>query len=327
MFTRIQLFTDWFVYWILNFDSMNHRWQALNFFIYDGIKIFLLLVVIIHIMTLINRYLPVEKIKNFLTRRKRYGLDHLLASFFGTITPFCSCSSIPLFVGFLSGGIPLGVTLSFLITSPLVNEVAIALFLWLFGIKITLYYIWAWIILWTFGWWFLWKMHLENEVADFVIMAQKSENMDVIKINKIKLNSWTILKHVSIESFVLIKKIMPYVLAWIAIWWVIHGFIPTWFFEQYLSSQTRYGVPLAVILWVPMYSNASGVIPVVQSLIAKWVPLGTGLTFMLAVVWLSLPEFLILKKVMKNKLLFSFFGFVALCMILIWFIFNWIIQL
>lgn len=321
MFDRIQNFADWLVYIIIHFSPDNHRGQALNFFVYDTMKIFLLLVVIIHIMTLINKYLPVERIRDFLTKRKRYGLDHLLASFFGTITPFCSCSSIPLFVGFLKAGIPLGVTFSFLITSPLVNEVALALFLGIFGIKITAIYMISGVVLWTLGGFILGKFWLERYVADFVKKA--IDQSSVGSATKISIPPLSVMwKSIVQESRSLIKKIMPYVMGWIAIGWIIHGFVPTSFFEAYLTKGSWYGVPLAVILWVPMYTNASGVIPVVQSLIAKGVPLGTGLAFMMAVVGLSLPEFLILKKVMKMKLLLIYFGFITLCMIGLGYFFN-----
>lgn len=318
MFIFLENFSNWFTYNILWLSSLSHWGQALNFFVYDSLKIFLLLIVIIHIMTLINIYLPVEKIRSFLNSRKWFWLDHFFASIFGAITPFCSCSSIPLFVGFLKWGIPLGTTLSFLITSPLVNEVAIALFLWIFGIKITLYYIAAGVLLGTFGGLILWKLKLEKHVAEFIWNWNKTSSQNTTTDIKFKY----IIKSVVRDSWKLIKKIMPYVLIWIALGGIIHWFIPTDFFEQYLWKGDRYGVPLAVILWIPMYTNASGIIPIVQSLIAKWIPLWTGLAFMMAVVGLSLPEFLILKKVMKPRLLLSFFGFIALCMIGIGYLFN-----
>ena len=318
MFIFLENFSNWFTYNILWLSSFSHWGQALNFFVYDSLKIFLLLVVIIHIMTLINVYLPMEKIRSFLNSRRWFWLDHFFASIFGAITPFCSCSSIPLFVGFLKWGIPLGTTLSFLITSPLVNEIAIALFLGIFWLKITLYYIGAGVLLGTFGGLILWKLWLEKYVADFIWNWNKTTT----KINEKKQQFKSTIKQVHKDSWKLIKKIIPYVLIWIALWWVIHWFVPTNFFEHYLWEGDRYGVPLAVILWIPMYTNASGIIPIVQSLIAKWIPLWTGLAFMMAVVWLSLPEFLILKKVMKPKLLLSFIGFIALCMIGIGYLFN-----
>lgn len=322
MFMLLENLINWFTYSLLNLEVSNHRAQALNFFIYDSIKIFFLLLLITFLMTLLNSYLPIEKIRNFLTKRKRYWLDHLLASFFGAITPFCSCSSIPLFVGFIKWWIPLGVTFSFLITSPLVNEVAIAMFLGIFWIKVTVIYMVSWIVLWILWWWILGKMWLEKYLADF-IQVQRSNGSSYVE--KVIIILKQRLKDVSKEARSITKKVMPYVLIWVAIGGAIHGFVPTSFFEKYITASNPLGVPLAVILWIPMYANAMGVIPIVQALIAKWVPLWTWLAFMMAVVWLSLPEFLILKKVMKIRLLLIFFLITGLCMILLGYFFNWVL--
>lgn len=319
MFTQLENIINRFVYSALNLDAHSHRAEALNFFIYDSIKIILLLILITNIMTLLNSYLPIEKIRSFLTKRKRYWLDHLFASLFWAITPFCTCSSIPLFVGFIKWGIPLWVTFSFLITSPLVNEVAVAMFLWIFWIKITAIYMWSWILLWIVWWWILWKLWLEKYLADFIQNQRWNINTE---INQIKIPFKSRLKGVVKEARNITKKIIPYVLLWVAVWWAIHGLVPTWFFENYITKSNPFAVPIAVILGIPMYANATSVIPIVQALIAKWIPLGTWLAFMMATVWLSLPEFLILKKIMKTKLLLIFFGTVWLFMILLGYFFN-----
>lgn len=303
-------------------DSTSHIAQALNFFVYDSLKIFILLLVIVHVMTLINHYLPIEKIRNFLVKNKLYGLEYVLSSFFWVITPFCSCSAIPMFVGFLKAGIPLGVTLTFLITSPMVNEVAIALLGGLFGFKIMAVYMATGILLGILGWWILGKLKLDNQVADFILTARKWVGQE---FSQKTIPFGQMIQQVSQDSFALIWKIMPYVLIWVAVWWVIHGFIPTWFFETYISKGNIFAVPLAVIVWVPMYTNSAGVIPVVQSLIVKGIPIGTALAFMMAVIGLSLQEFLILKKVMKMKLLLSYFGIIALFMIVAGYVFNLIL--
>lgn len=321
MFMRLEGSINWFTYSLLNLEATNHRAEALNFFIYDSIKILILLIFITFIMTLVNSYLPIEKIRDFLTKRKRYGLDHLLASLFGAITPFCSCSSIPLFVGFIKWWIPLWVTFSFLITSPLVNEVAVAMFLGIFWIKVTAIYMISWIVLWTLWWWILGKMWLEKYLADF-IQNQRSNGWAYVE--KVTIAFKERLKEVIKEARSITKKVMPYVLIWVAIGGAIHGFVPTGFFQHYITKSNPFAVPLAVILWIPMYANATSVIPIVQALIAKGIPLWTGLAFMMAVVGLSLPEFLILKKVMKMKLLLIFFWVTGLCMILLWYFFNWI---
>jgi len=245
MFGRLESIVNWFTYFLLNLEATSHRTQALNFFIYDSIKILILLIFITFIMTLVNSYLPIERIRNFLTKRKRYWLDHMLASFFWAITPFCSCSSIPLFVGFIKWGIPLWVTFSFLITSPLVNEVVVAMFLGIFWIKVTAIYMTSWIILWTLWWWILGKMWLEKCLADF-IQNQRSNRWAYVE--KVTIAFKERLKGVSKEARSITKKVMPYVLIGVAIGGAIHGFVPTGFFEHYITKSNPFAVPLAVVL-------------------------------------------------------------------------------
>ncbi len=318
IFYPIQIIADLLTYDLFSLQAETHLAWATNFFIYDTIKIIILLLVITQIMSFINVIFPVEKIRNFLAKNKLYWLEYFLASFFGAITPFCSCSSIPLFIWFLKWWIPLWITFAFLITSPLVNEVAIAMFLWIFWIKITFIYMLSWIILWMLGWFILWKMKLEKYVADFVWNIKVNET-EILEKKKNWKDIWT---ESSKDWIDITKKILPYVLLWVWIWALIHWFIPDWFFQKYISSENIFAVPIAVLTWIPMYSNAAWVLPIIDSLISKWVPLGTGLAFMMAVVWLSLPEFLILKKVMKIELLLIFFGLVWFFIILLWYFFN-----
>ncbi|PIR66906.1 MAG: permease [Parcubacteria group bacterium CG10_big_fil_rev_8_21_14_0_10_36_14] len=318
IFYPIQVLVDWLTYKIINLSPEAHLGTSVNFFIYDSIKILLLLLVINYFMAILRHYLPIEKLRDFLASRKWYGVDYLLASIFGTITPFCSCSSIPLFIGFIEAGIPLGVTLSFLITSPLVNQVAVVLFAGLFGWKIMILYVISAMLLGIFGGFILGKLKLEKYVADYVwqIKSQKTE----IKNQK---ETFTVLiKKFWQEGFDLTKKITPYVLLGIAVGAAIHGFIPAGFFEKYITADNLFAVPLATILAVPMYANAVGVIPIMQSLVEKGIPLGTAMAFMMAVVGLSLPEALILKRVMKIKLLVYFFGITTINIIIIGYLFN-----
>jgi len=318
IFLPIQKFADYLTYDLLALNNQSHLGTSINFFVYDSIKIILLLLVINYFMAIVRYYLPIEKIRNFLSSRKWYGLDYLLAAFFGTITPFCSCSSIPLFIGFLEAGIPLGVTFSFLIVSPLVNEVAVVLFVGLFGWKITLLYITSAVFLGVVGGFILNKLKLEKYVEDYVwkIKIQKNEiKYNKIATKKLLFNFWK-------EGFEMTKKIIPYVLVGIAVGAMIHGFVPTGFFEKYISKDNLLAVPIATLLAVPMYANAVGVIPIMQSLVEKGIPIGTAMAFMMAVVGLSLPEALILKKVMKLKLLFYFFGITGLNIIIIGYLFN-----
>jgi len=319
MFARLEYITNWFTYSVLPLEASSHFGQAINFFVYDSIKIILLLLVITNLMTLLNSYLPIEKIRDFLAKNKLFWWEYLFASLFGAVTPFCSCSSIPLFVGFLKAGIPLGVTFSFLITSPLVNEIAVAMFLGIFGIKITAIYMLSGIFLWIVGWWILWKMKLEKHLADFIQAKRANQSVELFQK---KISFVQRIKNVAKEARTITIKIIPYVLLWVGVGAVIHGFVPTWFFEAYVTKSNPFAVPIAVLVGIPMYANATSVIPIVQALIAKWVPLGTWLAFMMAVVGLSLPEFLILKKVMKMKLLLIFFWVVGLFIMLLWYFFN-----
>jgi len=318
IFYPIQLLADWLTYDIFGIVPKTLLAEAVNFFIYDSIKILLLLLVINYFMAILRHYLPIEKLRDFLASRKWYGADYLLASIFGTITPFCSCSSIPLFIGFLEAGIPLGVTLSFLITSPLVNQVAVVLFAGLFGWKVTIFYVISAILLGVVGGFILGKLKLEKYVADYVwqIKSQKTE------IKEQKETFTVLIKKFWQEGFDLTKNITLYVLLGIAVGAAIHGFIPAGFFEKYITAENLFAVPLATILAVPMYANAVGVIPIMQSLVEKGIPLGTAMAFMMAVVGLSLPEALILKKVMKLKLLLYFFGITTINIIIIGYLFN-----
>ncbi len=315
-----ELLADKIIYDWLALDGSIHWVRSLHFFIYDSVKIGVLVIFVISLMGVVNSYFPVDKVRSFLENKKLYGLEHLLASIFGAITPFCSCSSIPLFVGFLKGGIPLGVTLSFLITSPLVNEVAIVLFLGIFGIKITLIYAIAGILVGTVVGSVLSKFGLEIYLEDWVqeqlkIKLQQAGMEDSRNFRE----RIPEIKDDAIDTF---KRIFPYVLGGVAIGGIIHGFVPTGYFEQYMGKDFIWAVPISTILAIPMYSNASGVIPVIQSLVAKGIPIGTALAFMMAVVGLSLPEALLLKKVIKLKLIMIYFSSVGVSIILLGYIFN-----
>ncbi|SDR74823.1 hypothetical protein SAMN05216503_0730 [Polaribacter sp. KT25b] len=322
MFDWIQNIADWFVYDILNLTKGQHLAEALNFFIYDTTKILILLFVIIFFMGIVNSYFPIDKVKNYLSRNKLYGLEYLMASLFGVVTPFCSCSSVPLFIGFVRGGIPLGVTFAFLITSPLVNEVAIGLFVGLFGLQTTIIYVISGILLGTISGVILQKLKLERYLTPWVkeVLANAQKDQDTFIAEKQTLKQR--LPIIWDEVLKILKGIIPYVLIGIAIGGLMHGYIPEGFFEQYMDKDNLFAVPIATILAVPMYSNASGILPVVQVLVAKGIPLGTAIAFMMGVVGLSLPEAMLLKKVMTLKLIAIFFGVVTLCIIISGYLFN-----
>lgn len=318
----IQSFSDWLVYEIFGLDSATKIGQAVNFFFYDSIKILILLFLISAVMGIINAYFPVDRLRNFLQSHKLYGLDYLLASLFGAITPFCSCSSIPLFIGFVKGGIPLGVTFSFLITSPLVNEVAVAMFLGTFGVKVTVIYVLSGIVLGTIGGIVLGRFRLERFLSPWVIQIQQQSIAETQAWIADNTSFWKRLPDILKDSWGIVKGVLIYVLIGIAIGAGIHGFVPEGFFSDALGSGRWWTVPLAVVLAVPMYSNAAGIIPLIEAFVQKGVALGTAISFMMAVVGLSLPEATMLKKVMTWKLIGIFFGAVTLLIVLSGWIFN-----
>jgi uncharacterized membrane protein YraQ (UPF0718 family) len=324
MFDWLQNLSNWLIYSVFNIAQGTKLGDALNFFVYDTIKILILLFLITTVMGVVNSYFPVDKIRNYLSRNKLFGLEYLFASTFGAITPFCSCSSVPLFIGFVKGGIPLGVTFAFLITSPLVNEVAIAMFIGMFGLKATLIYVSSGILLGVIGGSILGKLKLEKYLSSWVqgvlANAEKEANLDEEKLTFSK-RLTTIFK----EALSIIKGVFWYIIIGIGIGAMMHGFIPTGFFEQYISKNNPFAVPIAVILGIPMYSNAAGVLPIIQVFVQKGIPIGTAIAFMMAVVGLSIPEATMLKKVMTWKLIAIFFGVVAICIIISGYVFNLIL--
>jgi uncharacterized membrane protein YraQ (UPF0718 family) len=321
MFTWLQYFADWLIYSVLNISPKSQLGPALNFFVFDTIKIFLLLFFITVIMGTVNSYFPVDKIRNFLSNKKLYGLEYLFAACFGVITPFCSCSSVPLFIGFVKGGIPLGITFTYLITAPLVNEVAIAIFLGSFGLEVTALYVGTGILLGIAGGVILGKLKLEAFLSSWVqnIIAGAQSGGAITEESE---TLWQKMPYIIKDALKIVKGIAFYIIIGIAIGGVMHGFLPTGFFEHYINKGQWYAVPIAVLMGVPMYSNAAGVIPVVQVLVTKGVPLGTAIAFMMGVIGLSLPEAMLLKKVMTWKLIGVYFGTIAFFMIVSGYLFN-----
>ena len=318
----IQQFADWLIYSLIGLDSASRFGSALNFFVYDSIKILLLLFLISAIMGVINAYLPIDKLRNYLQTHKMFGLQYLLAAVFGAITPFCSCSSIPLFIGFVKGGIPLGVTFSFLITSPLVNEVAVAMFLGTFGLRVTLIYVVSGIILGIVGGVVLGRFRLERWLSPWVLELQRQSMAETEQWENEKVSFWKRLPDILKDSWGIVKGVLIYVFIGISVGAAMHGYVPEGFFQEHLSGGHWWEVPLAVVLAVPMYSNAAGVIPVIEVFVQKGVALGTSIAFMMAVVGLSLPEATMLKKAMTWKLIAVFFGTVTLFIILSGWLFN-----
>lgn len=322
----IQRFADWLIYSLLNLDASTRLAQSLNFFVYDTTKIVLLLLLISILMGIINAYFPIDRLRNYLQTHQLWGLQYVLASLFGAITPFCSCSSVPLFIGFVKGGIPMGVTLSFLITSPLVNEVAVAMFLGAFGVRTTLIYVCAGIALGIIGGWILGRFRLERYLSPWVLQLQRESTSITEQWQKASIPFMKRLPNICLDALKVLKGVILYVIIGIAIGAAIHGYVPEGFFEKYLSTDAWWSVPMAVILAVPMYANAAGIVPVVEVFVQKGVALGTAIAFMMGVVGLSLPEATMLKKVMTWKLIAIFFGTITLFIVLLGYLFNVILS-
>ena len=321
----IQQFADWLVYGVMGLDASSHLGVAVNFFFYDSIKIIILLFLISMLMGIVNAYFPIERLRNYLVTHRLYGLQYLLASLFGAITPFCSCSSIPLFIGFVKGGIPLGVTFAFLITSPLVNEVAVAMFLGSFGVRTTIVYVVSGIVLGMLGGMVLGRMNLDRYLSGWIREIQRQSEAQADAWEAEKTSFFDRLPSIVRGSWNIVRGVLVYVLVGIGIGAAMHGFVPDGFFERYLAAGNWWSVPLAVILAVPMYANAAGIVPVIEVFVAKGVPLGTAIAFMMSVVGLSLPEATLLKKVMTWRLIGIFFGVVTVFIIILGYLFNWLL--
>lgn len=321
IFYPIQVFANAVTYNWLGVTS-SYWAEAINFFIYDAIKIGLLLVFINYLMAITRYYFPVEKIRNILTSRKWYGLDYLFAALLGVITPFCSCSSIPLFIGFLSAGIPLGVTFTFLIASPLVNEASLFIFPSIFGFKMTLMYNLVGIIIAIFAGVVIQRLKMDKDVnPNFLKFKTQKDLMTENGSKKILLKKRLLIWWK--DGIYISKSIFPYVLIGVALGALIHGFLPKDFVEAYLAVKDWWTVPVAVILGMPLYANSVSVIPVIEAMTNKGIPLGTSLAFMTATVTLSIPGLLILKKAMNWKLLATFVVVTSIGIMIIAYFFNY----
>lgn len=316
IFYLVQLFADWFTYSVLAFIPGTLQGEAINFFIYDTIKIFVLLSVIIFAVSIIRSYLPREKVRAILSHKNKYT-GNIVASLLGIITPFCSCSAVPLFLGFVQAGVPLGTTFSFLVASPMINEVALVLLLGMFGWKMALMYVMSGLVIAVLSGIIIGRMKVEKLIEPFVFQNTINGEVDLPgmawKERVIYARNYTI---------GIIRKVWVYVLVGIGVGAWIHGYVPADFLAEYAGSDKWYAVPLAVLIGIPLYSNAAGVIPLVSALTEKGVSIGTTLAFMMSVTALSLPEFMILKKVMKLRLIFIFAGIVAVGIILTGYLFN-----
>jgi len=293
--------------------------EVISYFIYDVIKILILLSVIIFIVSVLRTFLPKEKIKAILAKRHPFW-GHLLAGLFGVITPFCSCSAVPLFLGFIETGVPLGVTFTFLIASPMINEVALALLFSLFGLKVAGMYVVSGLVIAMLAGWVIGKFKAEGLLMDLgekTSCGCKKDSPELKWPDRLRYG----LKYTKN----IVKKVWPYILIGVGLGAWIHGYVPADWLAQYAGADKWYAVPLATLIGIPLYSNAAGVIPLISALTEKGVAMGTALSLMMAVTALSLPEFMILKRVMKTKLIIIFASVVGLGIIFTGYLFNWII--
>lgn len=309
-------FADWLVYEILGLSESTNFGLALHFFVYDVLKILFLLFTIISVISFIRSYIDNEKFKSCIERQPKF-IAHFSAALFGAITPFCSCSSIPLFIGFIEAGVPFGVGMSFLITSPMINEIAILVLAGVIGWKITVLYIITGITIGMFGGWVMGKLGFEKYLQNYLKTSDKTAASCTCCCGSgEETESYTTkarIKDAFDYAFKLMKKIWLFVLLGVGIGAVLHGYVPSEFFLKYMGDNNFFSVPLAVAAGIPLYADATTIIPIAQVLISKGATIGTVLVFMMAVVGLSLPEMIILSRVMKKELIirFAVFMFIA----------------
>ena len=311
----LQLFADWLTYSILGLVQGTSLGLSVNFFIYDSIKVTLMLAVIVFAVAIVRTYITPQKVKKWVGGRTE-GVGNVVAALLGIPTPFCSCSAVPLFIGFVESGVPLGITFSFLIASPLINEVAAAMLFAMFGWQIALIYIVSGLIIAIVAGIIIGRLHLESEVEEFVWKCKMYEQADKVMTGQERL---IFAKN---ESRDITLKVLPYILLGIAIGAVIHGYAPADFLVNIAGPNNPLAVPIAVLIGIPLYSNAAGMIPIMEVLTAKGMAMGTALAFMMAVIGLSLPEMIILRKVIKIKLLLVFAGILFVAFTLTGYLFN-----
>jgi uncharacterized membrane protein YraQ (UPF0718 family) len=311
----LQLFADWVTYSVLGLVQGTPLSSSVNFFIYDTIKVTLMLAVIVFLVAIVRSYITPQKVKKLVAGRNE-GVGNVLAALLGIPTPFCSCSAVPLFIGFVESGVPLGITFSFLVASPLINEVAAAMLLAMFGWQIALIYIVSGLIIAIIAGIIIGRLHLESEVEEFVWKCRMHDAPE-------KTMTWKDRIDFGIsESKSITLKVLPYIIIGIAIGAVIHGYAPADFLVNIAGPDNPLAVPIAVLIGIPLYSNAAGMIPIMEVLTAKGMAMGTALAFMMAVIGLSLPEMIILRKVIKIRLLVIFAAILFVSFTLTGYLFN-----
>lgn len=315
MINVLQLFADWVTYSLLGLAQGSPAASSVNFFVYDVIWVSLLLAIVVFGIAIVRTFITPQRVKKLVAGRSE-GVGNVMAALLGIPTPFCSCSAVPLFIGFVESGVPLGITFSFLIASPLINEVAAAMLLAMFGWQIALIYIVSGLVIAIVAGIIIGRLHLEGEVEEFVYKCKLHDQAE-------KVMTWRerILFGIS-ESKSITLTVLPYIVIGIAIGAIIHGYAPADLLVNIAGPGNPLAVPIAVLIGIPLYSNAAGMIPIMQVLTAKGMAMGTALAFMMAVIGLSLPELIILRKVIKIKLLAIFVGIMFVAITLTGYLFN-----
>jgi uncharacterized membrane protein YraQ (UPF0718 family) len=313
---ELQTFADWLTYDLFHLSRGTQVGSAVDFFLTDVPKIFLLLSGIVTVVAVIRSYFPPERVRRLLSGKGKLG-GTALAALLGTVTPFCSCSAVPMFIGFVESGLPLGVTFDFLIASPVVNEVALVMLAGLFGIQIAVFYVGMGLVVAIVGGTVIGHLHLEDQVEDYVYRVQLGASSEQHPDFSQRLGD-----AIAYTRDILRRVFFPWVLGGIAVGAWIHGYAPTSLVVQIAGRGNPFAVPLAVLLAIPLYSNAAGTIPIVQALIQKGLPMGTTLAFMMAITAISTPEMIILRRVIKWKLIAVFITVVTLAIIAMGYVFN-----
>lgn len=322
MFDWAEGLANWLAYSVLGISQGSKLGDAVTFFFYDTVKIFILLFVIIYVITYIRSFFPPEKTRDILARKKgNTFVGHILAALLGIVTPFCSCSAVPLFIGFVEAGIPLGVTFSYLVAAPMVNEVALVLLYSLFGLKIALIYVLSGEVIAIVSGLVIGRLGLEKHVEGYVFElagCQAGYDAPEPTLKERLYESWVFTRD-------LIKRIWIYVVIGIGLGGVMHGWVPAGALAEYAGADNPFAVFVAVVIGIPLYSNAAGVIPLVSELTRAGVAMGTALAFMMAVTALSIPEMIILRQVLKPKLLAIFVAIVGAGIVFTGYLFNYLL--
>ena len=319
VYRSLQPIAVWLTYSLLGLSKGGHIGEAVFFFLFEAPKVLMLLTIIVFVVGIIRSYFTPEHTRQILAG-KRESVGNVLAAMLGIVTPFCSCSAVPLFMGFVQAGVPLGVTLSFLIAAPMINEIAVVLLFGMFGWKVAFVYITTGLIIAIVSGFVIGRLKLERYVEDWVYEMQAAQ----IDTEMPRLNFTERIMMGKAAVIEIVGKVWPYVLAGIAVGAGIHGYVPEGFMASFMGKSAWWAVPAAVVLGVPMYSNAAGIIPIVHALLEKGAALGTVLAFMMAVIGLSLPEMIILRNVLKKQLIAVFVGVVASGIIVVGYLFNFI---